>query len=648
MTTAIGKKQERLSGNLFRLLPYLLAALIWVVLAFHEQYFLKKVEDLSLFLFDGQYIKDALLIPGGFISVAGSFFTQFLYIPWIGSLIWVVMLLLIYQLTIKAFNIPIHLSALAIIPSALLVIAVMSIGYGIFIIREQDYFFAPLIGCLVILLALLAGNSFKSIWGKTVFVILWTAVGYPFLGAYAIAGTLTIAAYALAAGNIPLKNRLVICLTGIALIFLVPVIAYGFYTSFRLADSLQTGLPEVSDINWTQAIRAPFQLALLSFPVLAIASHWFRQKDNNLIFQTAVFICSIAAVWTFWFKDDNFRTELEMSEAVDRLDWQKVIDTYQRAVNAHAKSDAKAYAARTSKITGVNDPATIENILDRYSERFFEPTRTMVLYRDLALLKTDRALDEAFTMKDGSRLQKSRTQIPMTLQSGKQFYFQYGLPNLCYRWCMEDAVENGWNTGTFKYMSMISILTGEKNMAIKFLDKLDKTLFHKKWSRQNRALLADTGSVAKSAPYDRILPLMCYEDHMTNDLVKCESYLIKHFTSPRPARSTPEYDLTALFWTMRTQNIPDFWEKFYFYLRTNQSKSIPRSIQEAAILYNNLENHGVELTYAAPIKESYSKFTQYVQRHTVRTIRESSYPYYKQFGKTFYYYYYFIRDLQTY
>ena len=173
MTTAIGKKQERLSGNLFRLLPYLLAALIWVVLAFHEQYFLKKVEDLSLFLFDGQYIKDALLIPGGFISVAGSFFTQFLYIPWIGSLIWVVMLLLIYQLTIKAFNIPIHLSALAIIPSALLVIAVMSIGYGIFIIREQDYFFAPLIGCLVILLALLAGNSFKSIWGKTVFVIFY-------------------------------------------------------------------------------------------------------------------------------------------------------------------------------------------------------------------------------------------------------------------------------------------------------------------------------------------------------------------------------------------------------------------------------------------------------------------------------------------
>ena len=74
----------------------------------------------------------------------------------------------------------------------------------------------------------------------------------------------------------------------------------------------------------------------------------------------------------------------------------------------------------------------------------------MVLYRDLALVKTDKALDEAFSMKDGSRLQKSRTQIPMALQSGKQLYFHYGLTNLCYRWCFEDAVEHGWNAGTLR------------------------------------------------------------------------------------------------------------------------------------------------------------------------------------------------------
>ena len=647
MTTAIGKKQDRLSGNLFRLLPYLLAALLWVVLAFHEQYFLKKVEDLSLFMFDGQYISDALRIPGGFIGIAGSFFTQFLYIPWVGSLVWVFMLLLIYQLTIKAFNIPQHLGALAIILPVLLAIADMSLGYGIFIIRQQDYFFTPLIGCIAALLALLACKRIKSALGRTVFIILWTAAGYPLLGTYALAGTLTIAVYALFAGNAPFKERLTVCLTGIALIFLVPVIAYSFYTTFRLADGWQMGLPTVSNISWAHAIKTPFVLALLFLPVPAIASRWF-QNAKGMIFQIAVYVCSIAAVWGFWFKDSNFRTELHMSDAVDRLDWQNVIDIYQKAVKAHAKSDAKAYEARTAKLKGLDDPGTIENILDKYSERFFEPTRTMVLYRDLALLKTDRALDEAFTMKDGSRLQKSRTQIPMTLQSGKQFYFQYGLSNLCYRWCIEDAVENGWNTGTLKYMSMLSILTGEKNMAIKFLDKLDKTLFYKKWAKQNRALLADTALVAKSAPYDRIIPLMCFEDNMTNDLAKCESHLIKHFTSPRPAQATPQYDLTALFWTMRTQNIPDFWERFYYYLRTNQSKTIPRSIQEAAILYNSLESHGVELSYAAPIKESYSKFTQYVQRHTVRTIRESSYPYSQQFGKTFYYYYYFIRDLQTY
>lgn len=632
--------------------PLFLAVVLWCILTFKEHYYLMKVEDLSVFLFDRMFIMENFRIPGGFLGLAGSFLTQFLHLPWLGALIWVSLLLLAFYLTIRVFRIPDDLRPLAAIPVALLIIGNMSLGYGVFIMRGQDHFFAPVLGYLAALIPVAVAGRIKTIWSRSLLIVIWITAGYMILGTFAFTGALAAACATLVRSDLIRKQRITFFVLTATLIIVVPLVIYPIYTSFRMADSWFMGLPSISVDDWTRAMRAPFQLSLLCQIILATVSVRLSAKPlslpKSLSIRSAIYIIAIASVWAFWFKDENFHTELAMSEAVDRYDWNSTVRIFSEAANSHADSDAKVYAARTKETASANSTQEIADIVDRYNRRFFEPTRTMVLYRDLALLKMDRALDEAFTMKDGGRHQKSRTQIPMTIQSGKQLYFQYGLPNLCYRWCIEDAVEHDWSAGTLRYMSVLSILTGEKEMAVRFLDKLDKTLFYRKWSRQNRALLDNSELVAKTTPYNTIIPLMCYEDNMTNDLVKCESHLIKHFSRPRPAEATPLYDLTALFWAMRTQSIPDFWERFYYFLQTNQSKTLPRSIQEAAILYNSLENHGVELSFETPVKESYDRFTQYVQRHPVRTIKESSYPYSQQFGKTFFYYYYFIRDLQTY
>ena len=477
MTKVTTNKSIRLSEQLLKYIPILFAVILWCVLSFREQFFLKKVEDLSVFLFDKLFIMDSFKTPGGFLGLAGSFLTQFLYIPWLGALIWIALLLLSYYLTIRALRIPERYRPIALIPVALLVIGNMSLGYGVFIMREQDHFFAPVLGYLAALIPLFAIKRTQTVASKLILLTIWTAIGFPLFGTFAFIGTLTAACTTFMDQEMLRSKRLTILAVSLALIIFIPLIAYSFYTSYRLVDSWHMGLPSISDDQWTFAIRTPFQLALLFLPVMAIASRWFKENDSkNIIFQISFYIISVAAVWGFWFKDDNFRTELAISEAIDRFDWPKVVDIYKKAVSSHAKSDAKAYADRTAKLKGIKDQNTLTDIVDSYDERFFEPTRVMVLYRDLALLKMNRALDESFTMKDGGRLNKSRTQIPMVFQSGKQLYFQYGLPNLCYRWCIEDAVEHGWSAGTLKYMSMLSLLTGEKEMAMKFLNKLEKTM----------------------------------------------------------------------------------------------------------------------------------------------------------------------------
>ena len=641
-------KTKGLFDRLLRLLPYILAAILWIVLVTYSQCYLKKVEDLSIFMFDWLFFKEAIQIPGGFLGVAGAFFTQFLYYPWLGAIIWIILLLSAYQLTIKALRISRGLQVLAIIPIALLVIGNMSVGYGVYLMREQDHFFAPLLGYMFALIPLLTIRNIKTSWRKLLFLTLWTAIGYSLAGTFALVGTLSASCLLLAERSELRSNRIKLFAVGIALIILVPIITYNFYTTYRMADSWRMGLPTISQEVWNRAMRAPFQLALLFIPVFAVVSDRIKDKTGTLAFRTSLYIIAVAAVWGFWFKDENFHTELAMSRAVDRYDWQQVIDIYTKVSDSHTKSDAKAYASRTKKLQGVSDPKTIEEIIYRFKDRFFEPTRVMILYRDLALLKSNRALDEAFTFKDGGRPQKSKTQIPISYQSGKQLYLQYGQVNMSYRWCLEDVIEHNWSFSTFKYLAMHCTIMQEKEFAYKYLNKLTKTIFYRKWAKKQLALSGDSTLMATSEPYKDILPYMCFEDRMSNDMVKSEVFIINHFLDKEPAHPSPEYDRAALLFAMRTQDIPRFWDRLRYYLITNDVQSLPHAVQEAALLYCSLENKTTDLPFDKTVRDSYDNFQKYVRSNPIRNMQESAYPYSQKFGKTFFYYYYFIRNLQTY
>ena len=652
MSQTITKKDKGLSEQLLRYLPVLLAIILWCFLVFKEKYLLLKIENLSLFLFDKLFILDSFRIPGGFLGLAGSFLTQFLHYPWLGALIWVSLLLLSYYLTIRILRIPESFRYLALIPVAFLIIGNLSLGYGVFIMREQDHFFAPLLGYMSSLIPLAVISRLKSAGGRILFLGIWITAGFTLLGTFAFTGAIAAAFATLIRPENQRKQRIAVFASTVALVVVVPLVIYSLYTSYRLADSWIMGLPSISEDSWTRIMRAPFQLALLCQIILAVAATPLSSKQlsstANIVLQPSIIIVVFAVVWGFWFKDDNFHTELAMSEAVDRSDWNRTIEIFQQAVKSHEKSDAKVYASRSAKIASARTTDEITDIVDSYKDRFFEPTRSMVLYRDLALLKTNRALSEAFTMKDGGRMQKSRVQIPMTWQSGKQFYLQYGLVNMCYRWCLEDVIEHEWSIGTLKYMTMHSVIMQEPELAEKYINKLEKTIFYRKWARQQCALKSDRAAMSATEPYKGILPYMCFENQMSNDMMKTEAYLINHFTSKQPASATPEYDRAALLIAMRIQRIPLFWERLFYYVNSNQIEELPRSVQEAAILYSNLEKDGRVYPYDDKVRESYDSFNRYVQDHPIRNMKESEYPYYRKFGKTFYYYYYFVRNLKTY
>ena len=652
MTKVNANKPLEIYEKIVRFIPVILAVLLWILLTLNNRYYLKKVEDLSLFLFDYMFLAECFKTPGGFLGLAGSFLTQFLHIPWLGALLWTALLYLAYYLTYRVLRIPGRLRLLAIVPVALIIIGNMSLGYGVFLMREQDHFFAPTLGYISSLIPLAICHRLSKNLYRILLLVLWSSAGFGLLGMFALAGVLTAALGSISASGYSRKDGIILIGTALVLIVIVPIVMHPLYVTYILSASWSMGQPSLSNDSWTIAVRLPYILSLVTGILLAAlagriaATRPTFRKDITV--QALALVLSVAAVWGFWYKDENFRTELAMSDAIDNYDWNKVTDIYISTVRRHSKSDEDAFNARSRELMNVTSADEAADIVDKYSKRFFEPTRSMIVYRDLALLKTGQALNRSFTMKDGGRPQNSRTQVPMVLQAGRMLYFQYGLVNMSYRWCLEDVIEHNWCFGTLKYMAMHSIIMQESELAQKYVNKLSKTLFYRKWAREQQALESDSLAMAESAPYKQILPYMCFESRMSNDVAKSEMYIMSHFVNDPVENPTPEYASASLYFTMRTQNIPAFWNNLRTYILTTGTDKLPVSVQEAVLLYRSLEKNGVQLPVDKAVTDRYNDFNKFVQNHPIRTINESSYIYSKSFGSTFYYFYYFIRNLQTY
>ena len=641
------KNSDEASTRLRIISDILLPVIFLLFMVLEFRFVLLRIESNSLFVYDKYYLINSFIIPGGFIGWTGQFLTQFLHYPWIGALIWIVMAALTVKLARMAYpGICGTFWTVSYIPVIIKSIYCLGAGYGLFIMKSPGWFFIPSIGTILVLSTVVLCRWTQLSLFRWIIIIVSSSAGYFLAGIWGPFSAI------MAAFSIFLETKKDFSLLIIAFICSIglPILLHIFYTSFRTDEIFTVGLPLINyKSQWP--VRLPcllLMLFMIAAPLLKFHDNHPETSKTNII-QISVIIILAAILFIFSFRDRNFITENAMSAAIDVQDWKKVTGILERLEKKNAKNDEKIYIQRTKKISKAAGTKEIESIVDLYSERFYEPTRIMVLYKDLSLFSLGTEAENMFSYRDGARKQDRRYDIPMALQAGKQLYFYWGLPNYCHRWCIEESVEYGWSYNTLKYAAMSAISMEEWDLARKYLNILGKTLCHRKWADTQLALLSDRNKMQAANPYKTVLPLMCYDDRLSNDQAIIEPFIMNHFTSHRSGFATPQFDRAAMLWTLRTQDIKLFWVTFLNYLNTNAPTVIPRHYQEAAILYSHLEqDQGIlSLPFDRQIKEGYDNFVNYVNSHQVRYIKESAYPFYKRFGKTFWFYYYFIRGQET-
>ena len=604
-----------------------LAVLAGVLLTY-EYHLLWKVQEKNLFLCSMLFFKEQLVVPGGLLTWVGMWFTQFLYIPWLGVLMLCCWWLLLMSIIKRTFRIPDQWAILMLIPVALLLLTNMDLGYWIYMLKLRGHFFISTIGATVVAALLWAFRTTLprgGVGGGSVFIVLTALVGYPLMGIYGLAAALLMGIWSwrLSATRMgAVVNSVVAMLSVIA----VPLFCYRYiYYQINLANVYWAELPLFYITEDHPTYYIPYYLLALFFVLLAVTGKTdtvaktvampnTAQKSKKFLgwlAQGVIAVLLVAGVYTFWMKDENFHHELAMQHHISNLDWEGVLE------EAAAQKD--------------------------------EPTRAIVMMRNIALSRLGKQGDLMYIYKNGSKAYDAPFGIRLMLVAGPLIYYQYGMLNYCNRLCMEMGVEFGFRAEDYRLLVNCAILENDQPLARKYIGILKQTLFYKDWAEHAEALLGHPDLIAKDSELEPITHMLHYDNVLGGDQGNIESFLMGQLS-----RSTytedPIFQEQTLLATLWTRDIKHFWSHFNDYIKLHPKGPMPRYYQEAAYLYGVMEEQqGLDkMPFDASVKDGFERFAKSMSDYDgqeVTVAREALYPF---FGDTYYYDYYTMSNLPEY
>jgi len=586
-----------------------------------------KVQQKNLFLCTVMFLKEQLVVPGGLLTWVGTWFTQFLYYPWLGVLLLCAWWWLLMALTKRTFRIPDQWAVVMLIPVVLLLLANMTMGYWIYMLKLRGYFFVATIGTTAVVALLWAFRTIAVQTGSTarrlatlcapLFIAVVCAMGYPVMGIYALAASLLMAVWSwrLMSSRAAAATCSVVAVLSVAA---VPLLCYHFvYYETNIANIYWAELPLFYITENHPTYYIPYCLLAVFLAVLAVTYRADRltakpmKQLHRLACQAAIVVVLVGSVYIFWMKDENFHHELTMQRCIASNDW-----------------------------AGVLEEAAIQDD---------EPTRAIVMMRNLALTRIGQQGNAMCLYRNGSKAYAAPFGMRLMLVAGPLVYYQYGMLNYCNRLCVEMGVEFGFRTEDYQLLVNCALLDDDRPLARKYIALLKQTLFYHDWAEQAEALLGHPELIAKDAGREPITHMRHFHNALGGDNGNTERFLMRQLAQSI-YNDDPQFQEQTLLATLWTKDIDQFWYHFNDYIRLHPHEPMPRYYQEAAYLYGMIEGRpGMDrMPFDASVKDSFERFMKLAANYDgkdVETCREGLYP---LFGDTYYYDYYTMRNLPEY
>lgn len=420
------------------------------------------LEQYSLFCPKGEYLRSFFEQPGGVLALAGAFLTQFCHFPVLGAGLFALCLCLLTWLTGKAFGLEGKAAWLATLPALFLLLFVTRLDYSIYLFKTYGLLFSQVLGYTVAAgLVLVYRKCFLGRRCAPVFPALVLLVGYPLFGSFALVAAVLMALTALREGKRGLIELAVALVLGAAVPWLCGELPgvfprihrnFVYFAGFPYKEFVENGICQV-----------PLILAFA-----AMAALCFLRKARGFAVPALV-LAAVLAVGAGSNWDSGFRTVLGMEQAVSQQDWDQVLKLAQKE--------------RT-------------------------PNRIHVLYRNIALYGKGTLTEEMFRYPDGDAPLRSKAVFPISYICAAPVLYYCGMPNPCDRLAMEYSSTFCKNIHFYKYQAKTALLSGEYDLARKYLDMVDANWFQEKWVRRYRAFLDNPALMDDDPEFQRLRPLL--------------------------------------------------------------------------------------------------------------------------------------------
>jgi hypothetical protein len=520
--------------------PLLVFSITFLYLFFYNNYLFFYQENISLFLFSGEYLSQYLIKPGGLLEYTGNFLAQFFYNPAYGALILssVLTLIVITGIKINKQLSPGSSLSLIIILIPVCLLILMQLNFNWLLMNNIGF----LLTMLYFSFSISSSKKLHYIITLTFFPIFYYLTGsfaWVFMGMYLV--------YCLTYK----KGFLRFYYPGILLI--IACISFILYKEFVFLQ------PATVLLLFPFSLRDNFTHPVIIFLIIGffilipllekiLSNLKIKSKYSGIISLSSVLITLIITIVVLSnLYDPNLRKLFKLEKLVYMQDWKEVIK-YQ-------------------------EDYQIGNIVAQF-------------YYDLALSEEDQLCDRMFCGRQDYGTKALI--IPWDSQAGVNnisrgvyFYYAIGLINEAHRWAYESMVAQGYRPENIKLLVKTELINGHYKLAEKYIDILQKTMHYRDWAKKYKAMLNRPDLVQSDPELGEKMSLLTGKDFSIS-IKNPQTNLPLLLDGNTGNRKAFEY---LMAWFLLEKNIQGVVNEIGKIKNISYSR-LPRHLEEALIIYN--------------------------------------------------------------
>ena len=568
-----------------------LLVILFFVYQHYGKYHFYCIEQFQLFRFSWSYFFEHLSLLGGFSIYLGNFLMQFFVIDYLGAFISSSLTIAIayfsYLVLIKT-GVEERLSLLGVITAV-----------PFLILHLYDYYnYAGSIAFLLSLISICLTLNYKGGLSK-IMILSHSLLLFWLTGPFAFQYILSISIISLikkdGLKSIIINLMILLLLFVIAILFIIKgyfgEIGFAFLPNYYFEPRLEA--PKI--------IQLPYAILVILLIILPIVGNHIIRKKDILIIPLLVIVISITTVAILYKEfpkrlEDNTLKELDYY--AKHKQWNSIISICSGEVLNHCYMN----------------------------------------YLNLALLEKGVLIDEMFTFDQRGPLSLTVTydKTPIVTSLLSDIAFATEQPSLS-RTLAFEAMANaaGCTSGRYiKRLIEVNLVLGSFEVAQKYLDVLDETLFYSKWSAEYRKYTENKELLIENK---ELGPMIRSHEAQNQVSGHDESFdvLINNVVANPDNKKGLEYLIAYIMLSKDIARIKSFVEEYY---GTPVLPELPKSMQEAVIVYSeNDPEYWTEFGISEQVINNFMNFKQLVVQN--RGNRNLPAMVLRSFGDTFWYFY---------